>query len=303
MKQEYRGRFAPSPTGPLHFGSVIAAVASYLAARRANGKWFVRIDDLDRARCIEGMDKIILDTLEACGMHWDGEIVYQSRNNPLYEDALAFLCKDKLVYSCACTRREITNIAKTGTDGPIYPGTCRNGLPPGKTERSIRFICPPHLIEICDRIQPAMQQNLEKEVGDIIIKRADGLFAYQLAVVVDDHAQGITNVVRGSDLMDSTPRQVWLQEALEYRIPDFAHVPVATYTDGQKLSKQTFAKAIDKDNLLPTLVHALDFLNQNPINELAEGDLDSFWKWAIENWDMRKIPAVRSIPLSDNDLY
>jgi glutamyl-Q tRNA(Asp) synthetase len=299
QKPEYTGRFAPSPTGPLHFGSMVTAVASYLSARQAEGKWLIRIDDLDRPRCVKGMDKIILDTLEASGMTWDDAITYQSNNNSLYEQALSSLREHKRVYPCSCTRREIADIAQTGTDGPIYPGTCRNGMPADKTERSTRFISPSQLIKIGDRIQPAMYQNLEKEVGDIVIKRADGLFAYQLAVVVDDHAQGITDIVRGCDLMDSTPRQVCLQQALGYSVPDYAHVPVVTYADGQKLSKQTLARPVNKDRLLSTLINVLEFLKQQPVAELAEGDLGSFWKWAIENWDMRNIPSVRAIRLAD----
>lgn len=303
MKPGYKGRFAPSPTGPLHFGSMVTAVASYLAARHAQGEWLIRIDDLDRPRCIEGMDKHLLNTLEACGMLWDGDVAYQSNNDALYEQALDTLHQHNLVYACGCSRREIADIAQTGTDGPIYPGTCRNGMPADKTERSVRFISPPQSIEICDGIQPDTHQNLEKEVGDIVIRRADGLFAYQLAVVVDDHAQGITDIVRGCDLMDSTPRQVCLHKALGYRLPDYAHVPVASYADGQKLSKQTQAKPVNMHRLLPTLIDVLAFLNQDPARELAEGDLDSFWKWAIEHWDMHKIPSTRSIPLVDEHAY
>jgi glutamyl-Q tRNA(Asp) synthetase len=303
MSQQYRGRFAPSPSGPLHFGSMLTAVASYLEAKSNMGKWLLRIDDLDRPRCIEGMDKHILDTLEYFGMYWDEEVAYQSHNQRLYEETLQILREDKLVYACGCSRREIADIAKTGSEGPIYPGTCRNGLPAGKVERSTRFICPSTFVEAADRIQPIMGQNLQKEIGDFIVKRADGLFAYQLAVVVDDHAQAVTDIVRGSDLLRSTPRQIWLQEVLDYDVPGYAHIPVATQPDGRKLSKQTFAKAVEQTRPMSTLVHALGFLNQQPDPQLLEADLDAFWQWAIENWDLHRVPTVAAIPLSDNNLY
>ena len=259
MSYQYRGRFAPSPSGPLHFGSMVTAVASYLEAKTNKGKWLIRIDDLDRPRCVEGMDKVILDTLEASGMYWDEEIAYQSKNDPLYEEALQLLREDKLIYACGCTRREIADIAKTGAEGPIYPGTCRNGIADGKTVRSTRFISPDTFVEITDRIQPAMGQNLGKEIGDFIVKRADGLFAYQLAVVVDDHAQAVTDIVRGCDLMKSTPRQIWLQEVLDYDVPGYAHIPVASNPAGKKLSKQTFAKAVDTTYILAIKIGLNEF--------------------------------------------
>jgi glutamyl-Q tRNA(Asp) synthetase len=295
----YRGRFAPSPTGPLHFGSLIAAVGSYLQARHQQGEWLVRMEDLDRPRCVKGADSQILGTLETYGLVWDGEVIYQSQRDPVYGEVLEQLESLNACYPCACTRSEIAAIAKQGGEGPIYPGTCRKGLAEGKTTNSIRALVDDAIISFHDQLQGEITQHLFHELGDFVIKRGDGLFAYQLAVVVDDAEQGITEIVRGSDLLDSTPRQLWLQQKLGYHTPTYLHLPIAVNSAGEKLSKQTHAKAIDDKDPRPLLIKALNFLGQQAPEELGDSDLDSLWQWAIEHWSLGKIPATRQLPAAD----
>ncbi len=289
----YVGRFAPSPTGPLHFGSLISAVGSYLQARKAGGRWLVRMEDLDLPRVVPGAADGILATLEAFGLYWDGEVLYQSRRFRAYTAAQEQLWEH--LYPCGCSRAEIRQRAGKRA---IYPGTCRAGLPPGKGPRALRLSTQGRNITFHDRVQGSHWQDLEREVGDFVIRRADGLFAYQLAVVVDDAEQGITEVVRGSDLLDSTPRQILLQRLLGYPEPRYAHLPVVTNAEGQKLSKQTHAPPLDRSNPLPALWRALLFLGQQPPRELLEGGLDDFWKWAVHHWEMEKIPRVMARPES-----
>lgn len=252
----YRGRFAPSPTGELHAGSLVAALASFLDARAHKGEWLVRIEDIDGPRCVPGADKVILQQLRQCGLQWDGEVVYQSHNHLHYQQALDDLLTQDLVYPCGCTRKEIEeNQALLGLDlsrnkAPVYPGTCRQGLQ-GKTARAWRFnvrkwceLRGSDVVHWTDRRLGPQVQNLEEEVGDFVLKRADGLWAYQLAVVVDDAAQGITDIVRGEDLTDNTARQFLLQEALGLPHPKYLHTPLVLGTNGEKLSKQNGAKAL-----------------------------------------------------------
>ena len=292
----YRGRFAPSPTGPLHFGSLVAAVASYLEAKSRGGEWLVRMEDLDAPRTVPGAADDILRTLEAFGMHCDGAVLYQSTRSDAYRAALDQLQQRGMLYGCACTRREIADSALHGIDGPVYPGTCRNGLPAGRTARATRVRTAGARVTFDDAIQGLVTQNLEHDVGDFVVHRADGLFAYQLAVVVDDAAQGITHVVRGADLLDSTPRQIWLQRLLGLATPRYAHIPVALNDQGEKLSKQTHAVALDVDHPAPALAQALCFLGQDIPPELACGPVTSLWQWAIPHWQRQRIPAVRALP-------
>jgi glutamyl-Q tRNA(Asp) synthetase len=294
--QLYVGRFAPSPTGPLHFGSLLAAVASYLDARANQGRWLVRMDDLDQPRCVKGADSEILKTLEAYGLYWDGEVMYQSQRQTAYEAALEQLQQDKLVYACGCTRREIADIAHAGIEGPVYPGTCRPGLPAGKTARSIRLCTPDEIIVLQDRIQGEIKQHVQQQVGDFIIRRADGLFAYQLAVVVDDAEQQITDIVRGSDLLASTPRQISLQRLLGMNTPRYAHLPVAVNSVGNKLSKQTHAHPIDNRQGRDTLVQVMRFLNQPVSDDMPRMTLGEFWPEAISRWQADRIPATLHLP-------
>lgn len=249
----YVGRFAPSPTGPLHFGSLVAAVASYVDARaHPGGRWLVRIEDVDAPRTVPGAADAILRALEAFGFAWDGEVVYQSARGDAYQAALDFLTHRNLAFPCGCSRREI--------ESGLYPGTCRAGLPPGREARAWRLRVTDAPIEYGDRWLGSQRETLSTTCGDFVLRRADGCWAYQLAVVVDDAWQGVTDVVRGLDLLDSTARQIWLQRQLGLPTPRYLHVPVVLAEDGQKLSKQTGARPIDPAEAPQTLREAFRFL-------------------------------------------
>ena len=299
MKRIYRGRFAPSPTGPLHFGSLVAAVGSYLDAKAHGGVWLVRMDDLDLSRTVPGAADLILRSLESLGMAWDEPVVYQSKRSAAYEAALKVLKKRKLIYPCACSRREIADSAVGGLDGPIYSGTCRKGLLAGRAARADRVITDNTRIELKDVIQGKIVHSLERQVGDFVVKRADGYYAYQLAAVVDDAAQGITDVVRGADLLDSTTRQIYLQQLLGYTTPRYAHLPVAVNVLGEKLSKQTLAAPIDNRELLATLNAVLAFLGQDTITDADPKKMADVWKRAIAGWDLARVPRQRTQPAPD----
>jgi glutamyl-Q tRNA(Asp) synthetase len=292
---QYRGRFAPSPTGPLHFGSLIAALGSYLEAKKHNGIWLVRMEDLDSPRTVPGAADDILRTLEFFGMHSDEKVLYQSQRTDAYLEALDQLKHKGMAYPCTCSRREIADSALLGIEGPIYPGTCRNGIGNGKRAQAWRVLTDKNKIEFVDTLQGCISQNLEDEIGDFVILRADGLFAYQLAVVVDDEHQGINNIVRGADLLTSTPRQIRLQRLLNYSTPFYLHLPVAVNAQGEKLSKQTLAPAVDCRNPAATLLHALHFLGQNPPAELAGYKVEEILTWAIENWESKSLNNTTSI--------
>ncbi len=294
MSSRYVGRFAPSPTGPLHFGSLVAAVASYLEAKRRDGEWLVRMEDIDTPRVVRGAADEILRALAACGMQWDGAIVSQSSRSDVYHAALRRLRAMGRMYPCACSRREIADSALSGIEGPVYPGTCRNGLAPGKAVRAWRIKTHGAEVRFDDAIQGPVGQNLEADIGDFVLLRADHVYAYQLAVVVDDAEQGVTDIVRGADLLDSTPRQIYLQQLLKSPTPRYCHVPVAVNADGEKLSKQTLAPAIDPARPLPALMRALRFLGQQPPDALANASLRDFWAWAIANWRLDRVPRVRA---------
>jgi glutamyl-Q tRNA(Asp) synthetase len=295
--ETYRGRFAPSPTGPLHFGSLVAAVGSYLDARANNGEWLLRIEDVDEPRTVPGAADDILRTLETFGLEWDGEVVTQSRRLDLYHAALVRLQLDGEVYPCACSRREIADSAsRASVDGGLaYPGTCRAGLADGRAARSWRMRVPDRELSFEDRVQGALRQNLEREVGDFILLRADGQYAYQLAVVFDDALQGVNSVVRGADLLDSTPRQIWLQQRLGVPTPAYAHLPVATNAVGVKLSKQTQAAAVNPLHGSAALAEVLQFLGHPVPPTLRGAPLVEFWQWAVSAWSIARVPAVRGI--------
>ena len=280
----YVGRFAPSPTGPLHFGSLVAAVASWLDARAAGGRWRLRIEDLDRPRVQPGAADEILRTLEALGLVWDGEVLYQSRRTALYREALERLRAH--TYWCGCSRREIADSSLSlAADGArIYPGSCRAGLAAGRTARALRVRVPGDEIRFVDRVQGPQAQVLARDVGDFVLYRADGLFAYQLAVVVDDAAQAVSDVVRGADLLDSTARQIHLQRLLGVATPRYLHVPIALDERGEKLSKQTGAQPVDARRPAEALAAALRFLGQPAATTLEE---------AVGLWDQGLIPAQR----------
>jgi len=296
----YRGRFAPSPTGPLHFGSLVAAVGSYLDAKHAQGNWLVRIEDLDTPRTVRGASDDILNTLEAFGLHWDEPVIYQSQRTAAYEQGFSQLQAIGALYPCACTRKEVADSALHGIEGQIYPGTCRSGIKNGREGRAwrVRTDCLRSLdqaylapIKFCDVVQGIISQNLENEIGDFVVKRADGLFAYQLAVVVDDAFQGITHVVRGADLLSSTPRQIYLQQLLSLAIPTYLHLPVALNSQGEKLSKQTLAVPVDCQNVTSTLWHVFKFLHQPAPDKLRSGAKEEILAWGMENWDAAKLKS------------
>ncbi len=293
----YRGRFAPSPTGPLHFGSLVAALGSYLDARVAGGEWLVRMEDLDRPREVPGVAAIILHTLEAFGFEWDGQVLRQSSRAEAYAQVIERLRDAGLVFPCACSRREIAARGPPGVDGPVYPGTCRHRLPPGRQARSLRLRTEPGVLLVRDRVQGELHQDLAREVGDFVLRRADGIHAYQLAVVVDDGFQGINQIVRGADLLASTPRQILLLQALRLPVPAYAHLPVVVDATGSKLSKSHAAAPVDPDTPLPTLLQAWRFLGQAPFPE-PPANLAEFWTRARSTWNMERVPNQYSKTLS-----
>jgi len=301
MNASYKGRFAPSPTGPLHFGSLVAAVASFLEARSRHGEWLVRIEDLDPPRTVRGAAESILHTLDACGMHWDGRVIAQGARSGAYDAALNRLRALGKVYPCACSRREIADSAVSGIEGPVYPGTCRSGIAAGKVAHAWRVDTNGARIAFDDALQGGIAQNLATDIGDFVLFRADQVYAYQLAVVVDDAEQGITHIVRGADLLDSTPRQIYLQQLLGLRTPAYCHVPAAVSAAGEKLSKQTRAAAVDASRPLPALVAALRFLGQQPPAALARADVETLWQWARENWRVEAVPRRRTQQAPDVD--
>jgi len=297
----YVGRFAPSPSGPLHFGSLVAAVGSYLDARSHDGAWLLRLEDVDRPRCQPGAADGILRALAAFGFEWDAEVVIQSQRDAIYGAAFEKLREGGRIFPCGCTRREIADsqpqggLSLAGDGAQIYPGTCRSTLMPGRPVRSWRLRVDADVMVFDDAVQGPIRQDLGAEVGDFVLLRADGLFAYQLAVVVDDAAQGITHVVRGADLLDSTPRQILLQRLLGLPTPRYAHLPVAVNAAGEKLSKQTRAMPLSASRPLPALLGALKFLGQMPPGELAEASLSELWCWARVHWDLARVPRQRML--------
>jgi len=294
----YRGRFAPSPTGPLHFGSLAAAVASFLDARAVSGEWLVRIEDVDVTRTVPGASEQILRALDAFALHWDGDVVRQSERTERYRESLARLAHAGLAYRCRCSRREIADSGLAGIDGPIYPGTCRGLELSSNVEGSDRLRVPEGSIAFTDRRLGTLSQEVAREIGDFILRRRDGLFAYQLAVVVDDADQGITDVVRGSDLLLSTPRQIVLQHCLSLPTPRYLHIPVATDEAGNKLSKQTHAAPIDLARPAHALKNVLAFLGQAVPEEEDPAKLLAL---AAAGWSPARIPAGTARPVTYGD--
>ncbi|HET6629314.1 MAG TPA: tRNA glutamyl-Q(34) synthetase GluQRS [Woeseiaceae bacterium] len=289
----YVGRFAPSPTGALHFGSLMAAVASCLQAKSQNGLWLVRMEDIDPPREPPGADTLILRALEAYGLAWDGRVLYQSTQDQWHRELIDRLVAEGSAYPCGCSRNELAGAAR-GPLGPIYAGTCRSGSTASRTAIRLRTTDEPVGYE--DLLQGPQSQRLESESGDFVIRRRDGLIAYQLAVAADDSAQGITEVMRGIDLMDSTPRQLHLQRLLGFATPQYAHLPVAVDARGRKLSKSTGARAVPIGEPRPVLVRALQALGQATPAGLADGSLDSIWSWAREHWTPAVLVSQRCVP-------
>ena len=290
----YRGRFAPSPTGPLHFGSLVAATASYLSARHAGGEWLVRIEDLDPPREVPGSAEDIIATLAAFGFEWNESIVRQSSRTSAYERAVQRLLDERKAFACSCSRAEISAAApaRQNTEELHYPGWCRDGVRHSDRPQAIRLRVPQGEVGFEDEVQGPLAFDVGDEVGDFIIRRRDGLFSYQLAVVIDDAAQGITHVVRGADLLNSTPRQLLLQRALGLPTTTYAHVPVATDANGVKLSKSAGAAAIDPHRPGQELWRVLAWLRQDPPPGLRLGRVAALWNWAIEHWALTPLQGV-----------
>lgn len=287
----YTGRFAPSPTGLLHIGSLLTAVASYADARSNGGKWLVRMEDLDPPREMPGAASHILHTLEAFGFEWDGEVAYQSRRYALYEETLCRLKTAGLVYPCHCSRKDWQTGARRGADGFVYNGRCRHPgqrpAPQGK-QPAWRIRVPDRIIGFSDGIVGGYAQNLARDIGDFVLLRADGYWAYQLAVVADDAEQGVTHIVRGQDLLVSTPRQIYLQQCLGVPTPQYAHLPLLTNAQGQKWSKQTLAPALDLNRREQLLRQVFRYLK---LPEAPETDRPAeLLDWAVAHWDMDKVP-------------
>jgi glutamyl-Q tRNA(Asp) synthetase len=289
---KYRGRFAPSPSGPLHFGSLVAALGSYLDARRHKGSWLLRMDDIDPPREKPGAADSILTTLELLGFEWDEQVLYQSSRIDAYQEAAGYLVSSGLAYPCSCSRREIDEFGTPGPQGVIYPGTCRGGHDTTRDAKAIRVMTNSVELGFSDQIFGGFRQNLDRDVGDFIIRRSDSLYAYQLAVVVDDAFQQISRVVRGSDLLFSTPRQLFLQQLLGLPLPEYSHLPLVMDENGKKLSKQNMALPVDTKNPLQTLLQAARFLGQTPAAEIPS-NLAEFWEWAISSWDTATIPVQK----------
>lgn len=291
----YIGRFAPSPTGPLHFGSLISAVASYLEACAHHGIWLIRMDDLDTPRIQPLAADIILKTMENFGFEWHGDILYQSKRTDAYISAFQTLSDADLIYPCSCSRKEIADSASHGIDGLVYPNTCRLGVTHERKRYAWRIKTEDACIQLIDLVQGTISQNLSTDIGDFVLKRADGLFTYQLATVVDDGYQGVTHIVRGSDLLSSTPRQIYLQQKLQLPSLNYAHIPVATNSKGEKLSKQTLATSLVVEEKASLLHQSLTFLGQNPPKLLQHEPISHIWQWAKSNWNIDKVPKKNAI--------
>jgi len=281
------GRFAPSPTGDLHFGSLVAAVASFLQAKSSGGKWLVRVEDIDPPREVAGSAARIIGDLAHFGLCSDEPVLFQSSRLKAYEQTCAQLLAGGQAYWCGCSRKDIPASG-------VYPGTCRNGIPRGRKPRAMRIRVDSRTIQWHDLVQGSQSEELESSTGDFVIKRADGFFAYQLAVVVDDAFQRVTEVVRGADLIDSTPRQIWLQKSLGFSVPQYAHVPVVISPNGGKLSKRLQSDPVRLQSRATALREALSFLG----HAAPEGDLSSTWGWALANWSADRVPKARQLPIT-----
>ncbi|PAU63067.1 tRNA glutamyl-Q(34) synthetase GluQRS [Pseudomonas sp. PICF141] len=285
----YIGRFAPTPSGHLHFGSLVAALASYLDARSVGGRWLVRMEDLDPPREEPGAQAAILKALESYGFEWDGDMVRQSDRHAAYDEVINRLFNQGLAYACTCSRKQLEPYHG------IYPGFCRNAGH-GTENAAIRLRVPELEYHFIDRVQGEFRQHLGREVGDFVIRRRDGLYAYQLAVVLDDAWQGITDIVRGADLLDSTPRQLYLQELLGLPQPRYLHIPLITQPDGHKLGKSYRSPPLTEDQATPLLLRALRALGHKPATELNDATPRQVLNWGIAHWDAALIPRTLTLP-------
>ncbi|MGH8455603.1 MAG: tRNA glutamyl-Q(34) synthetase GluQRS [Stenotrophobium sp.] len=290
----YRGRFAPTPSGPLHLGSLLTALASYLQARAQGGLWLIRVDNLDQARCLPGMDSVILRQLEAHGLLWDETPRYQSQHIAEYAAALHKLAERDLLYRCICTRAELALTSLPGPDGSVYAGTCRNKRH-SDGAAALRLRVTGTTLEFTDGWQGLQQRRLEHEVGDFTVRRADGMTAYQLACAVDEPAQSITEVVRGADLLGSSFRQIHLQRVLGLPVAQYRHLPVLIDTTGRKLSKQNHALAVRSETATANLFHCLRLLGQCPVTELSDSSLTEMLDWAVSHWRAELVPRAAQL--------
>ncbi|MEZ8099733.1 tRNA glutamyl-Q(34) synthetase GluQRS [Vibrio bivalvicida] len=291
----YIGRFAPSPSGPLHFGSLIAALGSYFQAKAHHGQWLVRIEDLDPPREMPGAAALILQTLEAYHLYWDGEVVYQSKRYELYQSQIERWLKSGQAYYCQCTRKQIKAL------GGFYTGTCRDLDLTNHDQCAIRLRMIQPVYQFEDKRHGTLTIPASLANEDFIIKRRDGLFAYNLAVVLDDIDQGVTEVVRGADLIEPTGRQISLYQMLDRRPVNYLHLPLALDTNGHKLSKQNHAKAVDNDNPKPALLDAMQFLGFDINKEIHRSSIDEIIEWGVKNWHVTQLPSSTEItPLFSN---
>lgn len=303
MVTPYRGRFAPSPSGPLHFGSLVAATTSYLQALANNGEWWLRVEDIDPPREVAGASDAIVSSLAVHGFTWTGEPRYQSKNREQHYAAIKELLDSGQAYPCTCTRKHIRATAKSGPTGPIYPGTCRNrpdssmsaDAALGDDDRAIRIRTSDELVGFTDRLQGRIEHRIRSQIGDILILRKNNLIAYHLAVVVDDHAQGMTEIVRGVDLLESTPIQIFLQRMLGLTTPAYLHFPIAVDSSGDKLSKQTGAQPVNDATPVRNLLRCLEFLGQQPPDDLSDSTVAVIWEWARENWRPEQLSGVQKL--------
>jgi len=302
VKLEYRGRFAPSPTGPLHFGSLLAAVASYLQAVVAGGEWLVRIEDIDPPREPAGATEQIVNALRIHGFEWSGDILFQRNNLQRFEAVAESLMERRLAFACTCTRDSVREVARPGPVGPVYPGTCRDKSFDGQQDHALRMRTDGQHVTFEDRLQGRIDCSLEQDIGDFVIRRKDGLIAYSLAVALDDHDQGITEIVRGIDLLHFTPAQIHLQRVLGLETPAYMHIPIAVTRDGDKLSKQTGAPELDIRSPVDNLFRCLKALRQRPPVALNSSSVDAVWNWARNNWRPDKLINCRNVPATNINL-
>lgn len=284
----YIGRFAPSPTGALHLGSLLSAVASYCDARARQGRWLVRIEDIDPLREVPGASTDILRTLEAYGLHWDGEVLFQSHRLDAYAAALERMMQNQHLFYCTCSRKQLSN-------QPVYPGTCREQKRQPATACAIKAIVPTENVCFQDALQGRFCLHFGIDAGDFVVRRKEGFFAYHLAVVVDDAEQQITDIVRGADLLDSTPYHLLLQRWLAVATPRYAHLPVLTNALGQKLSKQTFARALPHQHCSIALFRVLELLGQMPEPDLQWAAPHEVLDWAIQHWQLSAVPKSNAL--------
>jgi glutamyl-Q tRNA(Asp) synthetase len=293
----YRGRFAPSPSGSLHFGSLLAATASYLDAKAHQGSWLLRIEDLDLPRVRRGAVSAILNILECYGFAWDENILYQSQRFSVYQESVDELLTTEKAYWCSCSRKLLQQTAQLGSAGLIYPRHCQQGLyQTASPLRTVRLHCNNSAIQFKDRLYGRQQQCIASEVGDFVIRRSDAVYSYQLAVVIDDNYQGISDVIRGYDLLNNTARQIYLQQLLNYATPRYLHIPIAVDKNGNKLSKRNLAKALECQDALGNIYQALCFLGQNPPRKSDFSTLADLWKWAIMHWNIANLPTQGTLP-------